>query len=408
MHPVATKMLALEGELNDYFLERRDAVRAALLAILCAEHLFILGLPGGTKSKLIRALVGQILESRYFEVAFSKRRPVEAVLGPLDLMEFRTTGNYWLKREGYATAVEFFFGDEIGKMSDVLGHDMLALLNERIYHEVRNGRSVHDAPLSTAFTASNEMLTNQSDDAAALWDRLLFRVQVDYINDRSSFAKLLLGGADPVLLTTIEWPELKDAIDNVVPAVKISDTALDALVALRYDRFPSAGIVISDRRWKQSVKALQAAAFLAGRDTVTQEDLAVLRFTHWETVEQRAKVERLTLSAASPYAPRLFEARDVLDGVNEELVSHEALDPDDFRRGKYSSDATKKLDAVRLQLDTMLMEAQGAPIPMFRHVSDYHRDTVYALWTGLLNMPRAVLDGPEVQSLLGQGDGGNR
>ena len=45
---------------------------------------------------------------------------------------------------------------------------------------------------------------------------------------------------------------------------------------------------------------------------------------------------------------------------------------------------------------------------MFKVVSDFHRDTLYRLWTGICNMPRETLDTPEVQSMLGSGDGGNR
>jgi hypothetical protein len=55
----------------------------------------------------------------------------------------------------------------------------------------------------------------------------------------------------------------------------------------------------------------------------------------------------------------------------------------------------------------MLLEAGGEPIPMFKSVSDYHRDTYYRLWTGLLNMAEGTLQTPTVQSKLGQGDGGN-
>ena len=70
---------------------------------------------------------------------------------------------------------------------------------------------------------SNEMLGHQSDDAAALWDRLLFRVQVGDIQDRGNFLRLLEGDAAPHLLTTIEWATLQDVIDNVVPAIKVTD-----------------------------------------------------------------------------------------------------------------------------------------------------------------------------------------
>ena len=408
MHEIATKLQSLETELNDYFVERRDVIRAALLAILSGEHLFILGVPGGGKTKLITVLLRQIINARKFKVAMSKRRPAEAVFGPVDLKELRESGNYWLRRAGYATDCEFCTFDEIGKMSDIMGHDLLNLLNEREFDEVRDGLSTHRAPLSSAFTMSNEMLTSQSEDAAALWDRLLFRVQAGDIQDRGNFVRLLQGDDEPSLQTTIEWADLKDVIDNEVPAVKVTDDTLQALVTLRYDRFMTAGLSVSNRRWKQAIKALRASAFLEGRDHTTPSDIAVLRFVLWDTVETQAKVERLTLQASSPFAERLFDIRDVLGEVDNELGVREHYDIQDIRRSDYQRDATKKLEEARTQLDVMLMEAGGDPVPMFRVVSDFHRDTLYRLWTGICNMPRETLDTPEVQDMLGSGDGGNR
>jgi MoxR-like ATPase len=408
MHTIATQFRSLEEELNEFFVERRDPVRAAILAILSGEHLFVLGTPGGAKTQYVTALVSRIMGARKFKVAMSKRRPAEVIFGPIDLKEYRENGNYWLKRKGYATDCEFCTFDEIGKMSDITGHDMLNLLNEREYDEVRDGLSSHPAPLSSAFTMSNEMLTNQSEDAAALWDRLLFRVIAGDIVDRSNFVRLLTGSAKPDLRTEIDWTELKDVIDNEVPNVKVTDDTLQALVTLRYDRFMPAGLSASPRRWKASIKALQASAFLEGRDHTTPADIAVLRFVLWDTVETQAKVERLTLQVSSPFAERLFDIRDVLGEVDTELGVREQYDIQDIRRSEYQRDATKKLEECRTQLDLMLIEAGGDPIPMFKVVSDFHRDTLHRLWTGICNMPRETLDTPEVASMLGSGDGGNR
>lgn len=408
MHEISTQLRSLEAEANDYFMEWRDGIRAAILAILTAEHLFVLGVPGGAKTKAIRALVRQIAGASLFEVAFSKRRSLEAVIGPLSLKRYREDDVWVHAREGYATKVEFDIFDEIGKMSDILGHDLLSLLNEREYYEVNGGRSAHKAPLSSAFTMSNEMLTGQSDDAAALDDRLLFRVQVGDIQDRSNFVRMLEGDAQPHFLTTIEWEKLKDVIDNVVPAVKVSDDCLEALVTLRYDRFLPEGLSVSNRRWKQCMKVLRASAFLEGRDYTTLSDIAALRFVLWMTPETIDKVERFTLQVSSPFAEQLFEIRDVLGEVDTELSVREQYDIDDTRRGDYQRDATHKLEEARTKLDAMLIDAQGEVIPMFKVVSDAHRDTLYRLWTGICNMPRETLDTPEVQGMLGSGDGGNR
>jgi MoxR-like ATPase len=351
-------------------------------------------------SSLMKAIVG----ARTFQVALSKRSPLERVIGPVNLPHYRETGDILHKRDFYLTRVDIAMIDEIGKMADTVGHDILGAANERWEYEVRDEQSVHDIPLSTLYTASNEILGAQSDDAAALWDRLLFRVVVDSIQDRSNFVRLFTLG-EPNFTVTVDWADVYDVIHNVVPAIKMSPAALDSLVDLRYNRFPDAGIVVSDRRWLQAGIALRASAFLAGRDEVTPADMATLRFTHWETVETRKTVERIVMGASSAFGDRLFETRDVLDSINARLAELEPLDRENIDRNAYPPDARAKLGDVRDNLDMMLLEAGGEPIPMFKSVSDYHRDTYYRLWTGLLNMAEGTLQTPTVQ--LGQGDGGN-
>jgi len=403
-HPIATQLRHLETELNEFYLEREDVIRTALLALLAAEHLFILGSPGTAKSDLIVRIFNAIKGARHMEVALSKHRPSEAVLGPLDVKRFRETGEYLLRREGYATQVELLFLDEIGKMSAILGHDLLALLNERKYHEVTDGRSAHPAPLSSAFCASNEMLTEESDDAAATFDRLLFRIVVENIQGRGNFARLLTA-SDPVITTEIKWDELKQAIDDEVPAIQLSEATVQSLVNLR-EAFRAASIVPSDRRWRACRKALQASAFLAGRTEVLDEDLEVLRFVLWDTLEQRERVERLCLSASSPFVDQVFELREQLREVNDALTEREAMDKSDFRRTQYGPDAHQKLEIVRTSLDMMLMEAQGRRIPFFKVVSDLHEATLLRMYTGILDMPD-MQKTKIFQDKLGMGAGGN-
>jgi len=404
-HPVAIQLNNLQAELNEFFLERADFIRAAMLALLCGEHLFILGPPGTAKTDLVVRIFEAIKGARHFEVALSKHRPNEAVLGPLDIKRYRETGEYLLRREGYATAVELAMFDEVGKMSAILGHDLLALLNERKIHEVTDGRSSHPAPLSSAFCPSNEMLTEDSDDASALWDRLLFRVVVDYIKDRGNFARLLTA-SEPVITTEVKWDELKVAIDEDVPAIELSDQAAASLVNLK-ETFLANNLVISDRRWRRAGrKALRASAFLAGRTEVIDEDLEVLRFVLWDTLEQRDRVERLCLSASSPFVDKVYQLREQLKEINDALTEREGMDKSDFRRRDYGPECHQKLEIVRTGLDTMLMEAEGRRIPFFKVVSDLHESTLLRMYTGILDQP-GMEKTSIFQNKLGMGAGGN-
>lgn len=401
MHPVATTLREIEGQLNAFFLERKDVIRAMILAVLSKEHAFVLGPPGTGKSALVRALVNAITGARLFEIGLSKTRPREAVLGPLDIKEFRENGNYFTKTKGFLLDSEFAFLDEIGKMSDVLGHDMLAALNERLQHEVNGGRSTKPIPLYTAFTASNELIAHESDDAAALWDRLLFRVIVDYLQDPSNFAALLRGGTPPPT-STVDFADLQKVIDVEVPSIPISDEALAALVRLRHD-LAKEHIYPSDRRWKQSVKALQAQAFLEGREEILDEDLAVLRWTLWETVEQVEKVERMALTASNPFIDELFQIRAQIREISEGIQTRVG-GSDENAKLNYGKEANTKLKAARDSLDRLLKTAAGRSIPNFKEVADFHRDTLTSNYHQMLGLDEdaAVV---AASKKLGLGDG---
>jgi MoxR-like ATPase len=376
-----------------------------MLALLSAQNMFVIGGPGTGKSATIDSLMDCILSARKFAIGLSKTRPTEAVLGPLDVKEFRENGNYFLKRAGYATAVELAKFDEVGKMAATLGHDLLHLLEERVYHEVRNGESKHKAPLSTAFTTSNEMITEESDDAAAMWDRLPIRVVVDYLQSSKNFAKLLASDEEYEVQTTIEWEELKHAIDVEVPAITLSDEAHRGMVKLRTDLKRVHHIEPGDRRFKKAVRILKANAFLDGRSEVTKADLGVLRFILWDTIEQHDKIHEVCLEASNPFVKGLNEIKsqilEIQTGVKDREVGDEGA------RWKYGKEASDKLKIARERLDVMLMEAQGQPIPGFKIVSDLHEEVMIQTFMTCLDMSR---EGATVSASkkLGSGDGGNR
>ncbi|KOG86737.1 ATPase, partial [Streptomyces varsoviensis] len=89
-------------------------------------------------------------------------------------------------------------------------------------------------PLIGAITASNELPSGE--DSAAIYDRLLVRVEVGYLADPSNFAALVRSAvsrpAAPVR-TTVELTALRQAVADGVPAVEVPDAIVDAVCALR-------------------------------------------------------------------------------------------------------------------------------------------------------------------------------
>jgi len=315
----ASTLNQIRTELNEQFYERESAIDVMLLAVLSREHGFIIGPPGTGKSKLVREFAGRFVGATYFEQLLSKNRPDQAVLGPWDLPLLRDKGEFRRRDEGFLTTADIVFLDELGKASPTLGHDLLAATNERVKHEVANGRSAQPIPLHTLLAASNEHPAGESEDAAAMWDRLLLRVQVDYISSDSNFIALMDQDPSAIGHTKVLFSEVQDATKEV-QEVAVSAATLDGLLTVR-NALRDAGMQVSDRRLRKSLSVVKANAWLAGRNQTQADDLGVLQHTLWEDLEQIKKVQRLILGVAAPVEQ---EALELLDDANEILANLKA------------------------------------------------------------------------------------
>lgn len=321
---VRTALQAMQAELGAEFFERGAVIEGLLLAVLAKEHAFILGPPGTAKSALTRAFFARFTGAEYFEAILSKTRPAEAILGPYDIPELRDKGHLYRKINGFLPTCNFAMLDEVGKMSPTLGHDLLAVILERRLHQVNGGRSWYDVPLYSFIGGSNELPTEESDDAAALWDRLLVRLVVDYVNDTSAWVSLIAGSGSTTTPTTVDFPSLAYVIDVEVPQVVIPHDVLDTLVQLR-ELMRAEEISPSDRRWKQCMKLLRASAWLDGRTEATTDDIAVLRHALWENPVQIDKVERMTLQVSNPFAEQVLTFREKLGEIVKEAAEGKDL-----------------------------------------------------------------------------------
>ncbi|MFE9818772.1 AAA family ATPase [Streptomyces sp. NBC_00236] len=313
----ARRLRAITGELSALFYERDEVVRTLTVAMLAGQHALVLGPPGTAKSELARELTGRIKHANYWEILLSKFTAPTRMFGPIDVGAL-SRGEYRQIFDGRATTAHIAFIDEIFKCSTAALNETLGLLNERIYHPENGGEPIR-CPLISAITASNELPTG--DESAAIYDRLLVRLEVGYLADPSNFAGLVRSAVTAPAVrtrTTVELADLQYAVTEAVPAVGVPDGVVDAVCTLRA-ALRRKELIASDRRWRQSVRLLQASAFLDGRDQVAESDLSILTHVLWDSPAERPTVEREVLHLVNPDAKEALDLADAIEELEAQL-----------------------------------------------------------------------------------------
>ncbi|MZE77798.1 AAA family ATPase [Streptomyces xinghaiensis] len=314
----AERLRAICDELSDRFYERADVVRTLVVTLLAGQHSLVLGPPGTAKSELARELTSRIEGAAYWEILLSKFTAPTRMFGPIDVAAL-ARGEYRQVYEGRATTAHVAFIDEIFKCSTAALNETLGYLNERIYHPESGGAPIR-CPLIGAITASNELPGGE--DSAAVYDRLLVRIEVGYLEDPSNFAALVRSAvgrpAPPAPPATVELAALQHAVAEAVPAVEVPDVIVDAVVTLRA-ALRRKELVASDRRWRQAVGLLQASAHLDGRPAVAETDLSVLTHVLWDSPAQRPTVEREVLNLVSPEGKEALDLADAIEELEAQL-----------------------------------------------------------------------------------------
>lgn len=249
--------------------------------------------------------IAQAFGGSYFECLLSKYSLPEEVNGPISLKALEQ-GRFTRVVQGKLPDVEFGFLDEVFKSNSAILNSILALINERIFH---NDGVPIACPLVTLFGASNEL--PEGKELEALFDRFLLRFQVDYLL-RPANLRAVLVAPEPQLSLKLTMADLK-AAQAEVANVKVSDETVETLIAIR-DACKAEGIVASDRRWKKSLKAVQAAAYLMGECETSIEDLGILVDSLWREPKERAKIARIVGKLADPASA---QASEILDAARE-------------------------------------------------------------------------------------------
>lgn len=294
------KLVNVRKELNNILDEKKDIVDILLCAILCKEHVVLLGPPGGGKSFTITQLTKRIVGSNLFSYLLNKNTDPSEILGPFSIKQMEND-KYVRIPTGKLPEAHFAFLDEIFKSNGPTLNILLSILNERIFY---NDGTPVNVPLISMFGASNEF-PEEDEELEALYDRILFRCIVTYIKDRKKRIKMhmnFLNRGKTAIHSTLTLQDIKclqQACDNVSIDSNVLNSFEDLLIKLKTkDKLE---ITISDRRSNQCLKAMQAHALLEGRNCVDTSDFKILTSILWQTEEQIPILSRFIADICDPY-----------------------------------------------------------------------------------------------------------
>lgn len=350
--PTIQKLQTLERGMNARLIEREEPVRAAICALLCAQHTVLIGPPGTAKSKLI-VLLAEALHLKRFVTLISKTMPLEELVGPVSVAGLQHD-QYRRITTARMPEAQIVLLDEVFNGSDAVLNGTLTMMNERAFD---NGGARGATPLISLFGATNHL--PQSPNLVALWDRFQFRIVVDYVS-KANHPRLLadaLSEPSSGLLGVLNNQGI--AVPTIIQApIPVSITAHDLFAAMYalahlpvpagvvdalgklYGELDAMGVKISDRRWVQALDALRAHALLEGRGIVTADDLAVLQHCFWNTPEQRAKIAQLIQKLGNPLLVRALEIADQATSAYDKVAALKGQD-------SWTTEATKAVAQLK-------------------------------------------------------------
>jgi MoxR-like ATPase len=176
----------------------------------------------------------------------------------------------------------------------------------------------------------------------------------DYIAEEHGFIRMLTGSAERTR-TTITFAEL-DELRAAAAKVAVPGPILESIAQIRRE-LGREQIVVSDRRWKNSLGILRAHALMAGREAVVETDLMFLAHVLWKDPEERPKVVEALRRIVRGYVDKLqelvFESRELREYADG------AWESDEMRR-RALTEANAKLANIVTRFDLLLKEAADA------------------------------------------------
>ena len=265
------------GELRKVMIGQEDAIRYALVTVLCNQHALVEGVPGLGKTLLVRTL-GTCMGCEFKRIQFTP-----------DLMPADITGTnvFSLSRNEFTLVrgplfTTFLLADEINRAPAKTQSALLEAMQERTVTIDRE--TFRLSPDFTVFATQNPIESEGTYPLPeAQKDRFLLKINMTWpaeseelslarrsLDSQAPEAVLMRGEVRPCLGET-DLAGLRGALESI----RISDELVNyAVSVVRRTRTDDAILVGAGPRASQSLlRGARAWAAIAGRDFVTPDDI---------------------------------------------------------------------------------------------------------------------------------------
>ncbi|KYC35178.1 magnesium chelatase [Scytonema hofmannii PCC 7110] len=266
----------LNHELNQVVVGQSTLIEQLLVALLAGGHVILEGVPGTGKTLLVKVLA-QFIQAEFRRVQLTPDVLPSDITGTniFDL----TTRSFSLKKGPVFT--EILLADEINRTPPKTQAALLEAMEEM--QVTLDGESLPLPDLFWTIATQNPLeFEGTYPLPEAQLDRFLFKLVVDYpdqaaekqmlLNRQAGFAarRMDISRLQPVA-TVEQILEARQAVREV----KVSEVTIDYLLALvRSSRqYPDLTLGASPRAAGAWLQTSQAAAYLAGKDFVTPDDV---------------------------------------------------------------------------------------------------------------------------------------
>jgi MoxR-like ATPase len=362
-----TKLKTIEQEMNAILIERDEAIRCLMLAVISGQSMLMLGDPGTGKSFLTYEFCSRIEQGTYFQWMLNKTSDPSELLGPVSIKGMEND-HYTRVTTGKLPEAHIAFIDECYKANAPVLNILLPIMNEKIFY---NDGKPNPIPLITMVGASNEGPEDES--LMAFHDRFLFRINVKYVKDAANKKRMYTnfingrrGLNNLVQKTTITIDEIhllneeskninvpKDIINQFIKFINILDKQT---------------IHVSDRRQNECFKIMQASAVLRGAKSVGIDDFKSLTYVLWEKEEHIPIIQQEIAKLVNPFDDKIREYRASFETIRKDIESC----TDENEKSSKSLEAKGGIEKITSKLNKLIIDAtkQGKDTSEFIELRD--------------------------------------